>query len=115
MFMLLMFGAYESGFVRTIYMRGATRASFILPRIILDAFVHLLIFEVITLCNAVYGINTEGWQLMGLIFCFAQAFQLAMFNILVDVHKRYVIIKIVTSVVAMLCCTLIGAFMANYI
>ena len=38
-----------------------------------------------------------------------------MFNILMDVHIRYIIIKVILAAVGMLCMTLIGAFIGNYL
>ena len=40
---------------------------------------------------------------------------MAMWNVLMDVNIRYLIIKIVLAVVAMLLMTLVGAFMSDYI
>ena len=59
---------YQQGFYRTILMRGASRSSFILPRMLVDLFVNLIIFEVIVVVQVIFGIDTEGWQALGFLW-----------------------------------------------
>ena len=60
---------YTQGFYRSILMRGATRSSFILTRMIVDFLINLFIFEVIVVVQVMFGIDTEGWQTLGFLFC----------------------------------------------
>ena len=63
----------KNGFYSTILMRGATIGSFVLPRIVTDFIMNLLFFESIWVSNVIFGLQTDGWQEIGLLWCVAQA------------------------------------------
>ena len=73
---------YTQGFYRSILMRGATRSSFILPRMFVDFLINLFIFEVIVVVQVIFGIDTQGWQTLGFLWCIIQAIWVALWNIL---------------------------------
>ena len=68
---ILFYKVYMENYYQTVLMRGATRGTFILPRLVCDLAVCFVFFESLGFSNAIYGIDTTGWQQLGLLWCVA--------------------------------------------
>ena len=79
-------------------MRGATMTSYVVPRILCDFICCLLFFEALWFTNAIYGLNTQGWQLLGLSWAAAQSFYQATINTAAINSKAGIVIKAIAMV-----------------
>ena len=61
----------KGGFYSTSVMRGATKSSFVIARIMIYIATWFVFFESFWLASIIIGIDTTGWQALGLVFCVA--------------------------------------------
>ena len=113
LFMMVLQQTY-GGFYKTILMRGATASSYILPRILCDFFMCLLFFEALWATNAIYGLDTTGWQAIGLLWCVAQSLYIATFNIVAQNRPGLIFIKVIIMVLTLMLCNFSGSFTGEY-
>ena len=60
-----------NGSYQTALMRGATRASYVVSRMICNLAIWVVFFEGFWLVNMLIGLDTTGWQIIGLTWCVA--------------------------------------------
>ena len=96
-------------------MRGATRDSFIVTRAACDLVAHFVFFELFWLSNVIFGVNTTGWQSLGLLWVVSQTLFLAMFNIIIKVNNAFVALRFIFLFAQMLILSFAGSFLNNYI
>ena len=96
-------------------MRGATRDSFIVTRAACDLVANLIFFELFWLSNVIFGVNTTGWQSLGLLWVVSQTLYLAMFNVLMKAKNFFIILRFIFLFAQMLILSFAGSFLNNYI
>ena len=95
-------------------MRGATPATFVFATIVPDLAMNLLFFEIVWLVNIIYGADITGWQELGLLWCVAQTFLQAAFNIGFNLKGRPVL-RFVILIAQMFLLTFSGNVFSKYL
>jgi len=61
-----------------------------------------------------FGIDTTGWQVFGILFAISCSLFNAMFNALINDKPGFIVLKVIFLVVQMLFIWFSGSFLPNY-
>ena len=87
--LVIMVFVKASGFFDSMIMKGGTRATFVLSRMVWYFLISLIFMEYFWFSNWVYSMDTEGWQLLGLLYAIANSVYLAFFASVMVVNLKY--------------------------
>lgn len=90
--LVMMVFVKTSGFFDSLIMRGGTRATFVLSRMVWYLVISLFFMEYFWFSNWVYSMDTEGWQLLGVLYALANSVYLAFFASVIVVNLKYSIV-----------------------
>ena len=80
-------------------MKGGTRGYFVNTRMVIYFLIYYIIFQIIWFSNFVYGVDTSGWQALGLFFAIAQATFVAAFEAMIMVKKKAFKVRVAFMVI----------------
>ena len=102
-----------SGFIDNLIMKGGTRATFTFSRAVWYFAISLFYMEFFWFSNWIYGVDTTGWQLLGLLYAVAFSVYLAFFASVVIVNPAYSVIHVIFLILQMFLFSFSSAFASN--
>ena len=109
----LVINAKKSGFFDNALMRGATRSSYILSRMVWYFLISLIFMLCFFFSNWILSVDTGSWLQAGLVFTWAYTLYLGFFASLVLVNPKWIILHFTLLGIVQLALNFSGGFAAN--
>ena len=99
-----------------IMLRGATNTAYVISRMIIDFISFVVFTQIFFAMNTAFGVDTSGWQTLGILFCVAATFQHGFFNALSMAKFSFsLVLRILFFAAAYLMMSFVGAFTSSYL
>ena len=96
-------------------MRGATLGPYIVARLLLDMATLYALFQILFVSSLIYGMDTTGWQTLGVLFAISTSLYYAAFNVLMYYYKFATVLRFIFLAVQSFLIWFSGLFVANYL